>query len=171
MFGDRSPGQVGLARPPSEQLCGGGHRGHHFPSRRYRSGVRAASCRRDRVLVKAGRPGGGVLRLETVVRCQQRLAGAGFGCAEVVNDPSRTDGVVAIAQQQLQRSPTGSPHSLDPAARCRLRASLMPLPGAKMPRHARRCRAMWRTVSRVHDVAHEGCHRYLLCLGKDLSRA
>ncbi len=50
------------------------------------------------VVLKALRPGADARRLRAVVRAQETLAASGFGCARVLDGPSRTDGVLAIVK-------------------------------------------------------------------------
>lgn len=74
------------------------------------------------VVLKALRPGANERRLRAVVRAQNALASSGFGCARVLDGPSSTDGVIAIAEKRLTCTPTGSPH--DPAARGAMASAL-----------------------------------------------
>ncbi|TDC15379.1 hypothetical protein E1261_40510 [Kribbella albertanoniae] len=74
------------------------------------------------VVLKAFRPGADLERLRTVVRAQNALASAGFGCARVLDGPSRTTGVLAVVEQRLTGTSTGSPHA--PAARAAMAAAL-----------------------------------------------
>src|SRR3954452_7326992 len=67
------------------------------------------------VVLKALRPGADDRRLQTVVRAQNMIAASGFGCARVLDGPSRTDGVLAIVEERLSCVSTGSAH--DPTAR------------------------------------------------------
>lgn len=83
-------------------------------------GVRVAGAKD--LVVKALRLDEDAARLRSVVHCQRALAAAGFGCADVVDGPSRTDGVLAVVEQHLSCTPTGSPH--DPAARRAMAAGL-----------------------------------------------
>src|SRR3954452_166005 len=53
------------------------------------------------VVLKALRPGADDRRLQTVVRAQNMIAASGFGCARVLDGPSRTDGVLAIVEERL----------------------------------------------------------------------
>ena len=74
------------------------------------------------VVLKALRPGADVQRLRTVVRAQNALAAAGFGCARVLDGPSTTGGVLAVMEERLTCASTGSPH--DPAASAAMAAAL-----------------------------------------------
>jgi hypothetical protein len=74
------------------------------------------------VVLKALRPGADARRLRAVVRAQETLAASGFGCARVLDGPSRTDGVLAIVEERLTFASTGSPH--DPTARAAMAAAL-----------------------------------------------
>ena len=62
------------------------------------------------VVLKALRPGADVQRQRTVVRAQSTLAASGFGCARVVDGPSSTGGVLAVVEERLTCTSTGSPH-------------------------------------------------------------
>ncbi|MBO0747485.1 MAG: hypothetical protein J2O47_04000, partial [Acidimicrobiaceae bacterium] len=108
VFGDRSPSQVRawLDRHLKDHL------GAAIETITFQAGdIGAVFGLRlvdgNEVVVKALRPGDNVFRLATVVGCQRRLAAAGFGCAEIVDGPSSTDGVMAIVERRLQCSPTG----------------------------------------------------------------
>ncbi|MEU4605630.1 phosphotransferase [Kribbella sp. NPDC023972] len=74
------------------------------------------------VVLKALRPGAKAERLRTVVRAQNILASAGFGCARVIDGPSETGGVLAVIEERLTCTSTGSPH--DPAARAAMATGL-----------------------------------------------
>jgi hypothetical protein len=83
-------------------------------------GLRLADGRE--VVLKALRPGADERRLRGIVRAQNALSSSGFGCARVLDGPSRTGGVVAIVEERLTCVPSGSPH--DPAARAAMAAAL-----------------------------------------------
>jgi hypothetical protein len=83
-------------------------------------GLRLADGRE--VVLKALRPGADERRLRGIVRAQNALASSGFGCARVLDGPSRTSGIVAIVEERLTCAPSGSPH--DPAARAAMAAAL-----------------------------------------------
>ncbi|WP_433166330.1 hypothetical protein [Kribbella sp. CA-247076] len=74
------------------------------------------------VVVKALRSGADERRLQGVVRAQEALATAGFGCARVIDGPSRTDGVWAVVEERLEGESSGSPH--DPPARTAMAEAL-----------------------------------------------
>jgi hypothetical protein len=74
------------------------------------------------VVVKALRPGAMLNRLRAVVQAQNLLAAAGFGCARVLDGPSVTDGVVAVVEERLTCTSTGSPH--DPVVRAAMASAL-----------------------------------------------
>ncbi|MEQ7129476.1 phosphotransferase [Actinopolymorpha sp. B11F2] len=74
------------------------------------------------VVLKAFRPGANVQRLQAVVRAQNTLAAAGFGCARVFDGPSSTGDVLALVEERLACASTGSPH--DQAARVAMAAAL-----------------------------------------------
>jgi aminoglycoside phosphotransferase (APT) family kinase protein len=74
------------------------------------------------VVVKALRPGADLPQLGAVVRAQNLLAASGFGCARVLGGPSTTDGVLAVVEERLTCTSSGSPH--DPAARAAMAVAL-----------------------------------------------
>lgn len=123
VFGDRSSSQVGAWL--DRHLCD--HVGTAVEAITFQAGAVGAVfglrlVDGNEVVLKAFRPGADFLRLATVVACQERLSGSRFGCAEVVDGPSSTEGVVAVVERQLQCSPAGSPHC--PAARRAMAAGL-----------------------------------------------
>ncbi len=67
------------------------------------------------VVLKALRRGANERRLRAVVRAQNLLADEDFGCARVLDGPSSTDGVIAVVEERLTCTSTGSGH--DPEAR------------------------------------------------------
>lgn len=75
-----------------------------------------------RVVVKALRPGADLARVAAVVLSQQVLVDRGFPCAEVLDGPSVTDGVVTVIEQWLDRQSSGDPHV--PADRAAMAAGL-----------------------------------------------
>lgn len=64
------------------------------------------------VVLKALRPGADLHRLQAVVSAQNRLAAAGFGCPVVLDGPSSTRGVLAVVEQAMTCTSTGSPHDV-----------------------------------------------------------
>jgi phosphotransferase family enzyme len=74
------------------------------------------------VVLKALRPGASLVRVQNVVACQNRLAAAGFPAPAVLDGPSLTDGVVAVIEEYVPRSPTGNPH--EPQIRATMAAAL-----------------------------------------------
>lgn len=74
------------------------------------------------VVLKALRPGADARRLLAVVRAQNALVVKGFGCALVLDGPSRTNGVLAVVEERLSCTSTGNPH--DPAARVAMATAL-----------------------------------------------
>lgn len=74
------------------------------------------------VVLKALRPGTDVQRQQTVVWAQNTLAASGFGCARVLDGPSRTGGVLAVVEERLTCATTGSPH--EPAVGAAMAAAL-----------------------------------------------
>ncbi|MGI8869013.1 MAG: hypothetical protein ACR2F6_09235 [Mycobacteriales bacterium] len=74
------------------------------------------------VVLKALRPGAELRRLRAVVSAQNRLAVAGFACPVVLDGPSSTNGVLAVVEQAMGCTSTGSPH--DSAARAAMAGGL-----------------------------------------------
>lgn len=74
------------------------------------------------VVLKALRPGAELHRAQAVVSAQNRLAAAGFTCPVVLDGPSSTTGVLAVVEQAMSCTSTGSPH--DAAARAAMAGGL-----------------------------------------------
>lgn len=74
------------------------------------------------VVLKALRPGADLHRLQAVASAQNRLAAAGFACPVVIDGPSSTRGVLAVVEQAMSCTSSGSPH--DAATRAAIAGGL-----------------------------------------------